>query len=593
MTTSQSPNDEPMSSGSVQVDTARGTFFGSPSTGHQSLIDGEFENSAVPFAPASAAIATRRSEGAGSLVTLLGLLLVGTGLFAFATRFNAKSSFARGDGDGHSLTTGQTFISGLVVFVGALLIAGARLLSQRSSIGIASSKTLVRSSVPSLAGTSHPESAASLWQRFAGLRGSMTNRVSAFDLVRTFAILGMISAHIGPLVSPQIGKWAWMRQIEGRAAGAFAILLGSSATLAYASRQPKIGAGRARGEQVLRGLALFVVGVVMTRWPTGVVVVLGTLGVASILVIPMLRWPARRAALLALFLAIVGPPFSYWIRLVVLKQDALELFNGKNQNFHILGIPKGDSFTSWSRFKWMFLDLLFTGVYPLITWMPLVLVGVALVRADVRSARVRQTIAFSSIALLVFRFAGMPLINRMFDLDRKIVAALEEKLPQARPGYFAGLIKQLFPGQTFTLDWRLLLYGQPHSGTTFEIASIVGVTLALLWLALFLGDRAPRLTRILSSPGRLAFTIYVTHVLARYAILQRAGGGSRSAGNEMSVLLVFLFTAIVLSTLWSVFVGQGPLEWALRTVTREPLKLFRKRQHQRTQFAEVAPHLDA
>jgi uncharacterized membrane protein YeiB len=149
----------------------------------------------------------------------------------------------------------------------------------------------------------------------------------------------------------------------------------------------------------------------------------------------------------------------------------------------------------------------------------------------------------------------------------------------------------------YPADWRLLFYANTHSGSWLELCSTVGVMLAVFRLGLGLADRLPRIVRIVSSPGRLAFTIYVTHILARYVLIQRAATPSMSAAErtraaafESSTLLVFLLVAVLSSTLWSVLVGQGPLEWLLRYLSRTPLGRFAnrgKRPFERPDFAQT------
>ncbi len=409
--------------------------------------------------------------------------------------------------------------------------------------------------------------------RFRGMRNSSADRLIAFDLLRTFAILGMICSHIGPLTARSIGHWQWLRNVEGRAARTFAMLLGTSAVFALASRTRKIGVRRARVEQIVRGILLFIVGIVMTRYPTGVIIVLAVLGVASIFVIPFVNWPPRRAAWTATFLLVVGPPVSYWLRTHWMKQSF-------GTRLHILGFPSGRSFNSLANFRWFLGDLFITGTYPLITWMPMILIGVALARSDLRSHHVRRTLLTIAIALLLVRFVGVPMIRSLFDLDVKTIAAMKKNIPSEivlDDARLRGLLTSLAIGSTYPLDWRLLFYAGPHSGTWFEMSGVIGIALVALLLCLVAAERFPKTVRILSSPGRLAFTIYVTHILVRYKLMEHAKFDPGHYPDTAKMLALFLIVTVVLSTLWSVCIGQGPLEWLLRVLSRGPVSLFKRR----------------
>ncbi|GAB2714364.1 DUF418 domain-containing protein [Nocardia thraciensis] len=383
--------------------------------------------------------------------------------------------------------------------------------------------------------------------------GPSTARLVGVDLARALAVFGMYTVHVGPPLSATDGVGSWIRYLaEGHSSVLFATLAGFSLLLIAGRRKPKTGlAGRqAKARIAIRALILIAMGTAMTM-AYGDVVILAIYGVFFLLALPLVRLSAKTLALVAAALALVTPQLAFVLRPLLTEPirqsidayDPLEKLSG-------VGV----------------LDLLLTGMYPTITWMPFVIAGMALARLDLAATAVRVRVAALGAALALLAY-GMSRLLGGPDALKSMAESMpgSDALPPA-----AG--SGAFPSQGAS---SLLLAG-PHSGTTFDIVGSVGVALLVIVGALAAMNRLAWLRRLatpLIAVGAMSLTAYVGHFVAMSALSMSAGPGGDHQTSWVP-LLVLILAVTVFATLWSRYFRRGPLEYLLNTATK-PAKHIR------------------
>lgn len=170
------------------------------------------------------------------------------------------------------------------------------------------------------------------------------------------------------------------------------------------------------------------------------------------------------------------------------------------------------------------LDLLLTGFYPAITWMPFVVAGMALARLDLAAPAVQWRLAVLGAALTVAAY-GMSLLLAGKDALRSMAEDGKSSVGSAPESFGSGS----FEGHGAASD---LLSAGPHSGTTFDIIGSVGVAILVIVCATVLMDRLPLLRR-LSKPviavGTMSLTAYVGHFVAQSVLGVPAGESSQES----------------------------------------------------------------
>jgi uncharacterized membrane protein YeiB len=109
----------------------------------------------------------------------------------------------------------------------------------------------------------------------------------------------------------------------------------------------------------------------------------------------------------------------------------------------------------------------------------------------------------------------------------------------------------------------------PHSGTTFDIMSSVGVAILMIAGVPVTMDRLLRLRRLAKpvvAVGTMSLTAYVGHFVVQ-PWLSELGVGP---GTEQSwvPLLMFVLGAIVFAAIWSRFFRRGPLEYLVNAAAK-------------------------
>ncbi|WXF90325.1 heparan-alpha-glucosaminide N-acetyltransferase domain-containing protein [Curtobacterium flaccumfaciens pv. flaccumfaciens] len=284
-------------------------------------------------------------------------------------------------------------------------------------------------------------------------------RLQGVDVARAVALLGMMAAHIGG-IAEQL-DWTdpatWTAVAHGRPSTLFAVLAGVSIGLTSGRTDPPgpPTIGRIRARLAIRAVVVVVIGFALMALDTPVYVILPTYGVLFLLVVPVLR--VRPAALLgiAALCAVLSPLAS--LTIAPAYADA-----------GMIGVQLGL-------------------VYPVVTFLAYVLVGLAVARAGLEE-RGRQVLLLASGALVAATayVAG------------SVLAPLPDDAALAFPGVpSAG--EASTPGQALA---QLFLSPRDHSSSVVDVVGTAGVAVAVIALCLLVFDGRGRVAeRIAFPPG--------------------------------------------------------------------------------------------
>lgn len=381
-------------------------------------------------------------------------------------------------------------------------------------------------------------------------RPSSVGRLIGIDLARGLAVFGMYAAHVGP--EPTVGgPLGFAAEVaRGRSSALFALLAGFSLVLITGRPTPHTGQpGRqAAARIVIRALILIAAGYALTALDTDVDVILSFYGLLFLLLLPLHRLQAHALALLAAATALVMPVILYAVR--------QSLYDGDWGDTLIAADPLA-RLTHTDGL----LELLFTGEYPVLTWMPFMLAGMALARLDLTRARIRARMAWTGAVLAVLGYGGSWLALHAVPGARSTIAAATDG-DGAASAWWSDTVGYL--NNDTPAAW--LLVGAPHSQTTFSILGNTGICLLVAAACVTAAARMPRLTRLarpIAAVGMIALTAYVAHLLAIHFV-----GMEEEPGPALIALAVFSAAAMLGATLWTRYLHRGPLEYLLHSATR-------------------------
>lgn len=357
----------------------------------------------------------------------------------------------------------------------------------------------------------HP-SAAQLAIRPATNRSP--GRLVGLDAARALAIIGMLAVNVGSGHDEQRTDFAALLfdLPHGRASILFMLLAGIG--LSLMTRNGRQTGGPIRWQTIVwRAFVLIMAGLCLQLLAHDVSVILTYYGVLFLSVLPLLRAPVWLLTTLALTSGIAGP--MIW----------LGLQQRTTTTFDFTAPALSDPF--WTIVH----ATLLTGAYPVIVWITPLLIGMILGRVQLGEHVVqRRLMLWGAIAMT----AGVGL-----------AAAVQSRLGQPSTDY----------------GWDHLRSAEAHSGMPLWMISacgsavlIIGVCLrAQHWISVHLGW--------LVSAGRLALTIYVTHLFI-LAWLVRPGPDTLLDGYLISIIMSVVL--ICTAHLWWRNLGTGPLERMLR-----------------------------
>ncbi|MGW7528472.1 DUF418 domain-containing protein [Streptomyces sp. NPDC054783] len=383
-----------------------------------------------------------------------------------------------------------------------------------------------------------------------------TGRLIGIDLARGLAVFGMFSAHVGPDVTVGGPVGFLLETARGRSSALFALLAGFSLVIITGRPHPRTGRpGRqALAKIVIRAVVLLALGYALTALDTAVDVILSFYGLLFLVVLPLYRLRARTLALIAAAGALILPQVLYVVRRSI--EDG----------------TWADAVTAWDPLARIsdtggILELAFTGAYPVLTWMPFLVAGMAVARLDLSRSGIRSRLAVAGGALALLGYGGSWLALRLVPHALSAIAAATGA--SASSAWWSDTVGE--PENGVPPAW--LLVAAPHSQTSFSILGNTGVAVVVVAGCLTVADRMPRLTRLanpIAAVGMIALTVYVLHIVALWFFadvwyVPAVEGDTMSA---LPVLLGFLAAAVLLATVWTRLVRRGPLEYLLYVATR-------------------------
>ncbi|MER7016124.1 heparan-alpha-glucosaminide N-acetyltransferase domain-containing protein [Saccharopolyspora sp. NPDC000359] len=315
-----------------------------------------------------------------------------------------------------------------------------------------------------------------------------TGRLVGVDVARFFAVFGMFCIHFGvPFLNglPEV----WVAQFSsGRSTALFTLLAGVSLALLSGRTTAPTGDAlrQVRLKITFRALLLLVLGIVLAKATeaTGflLTVIIPYYGLYFLLAVPFVRLRARGLLIAAAIAAAVGPQLSFVLRTWTAGDTPMSwLVTAVN------AVDPGHLVAEAGVF-----DLLLLGFYPAASYLPLVLLGMAVGRMDLRSTKVRCWLAAVGLAVAIASWR----------VSEWLLEAVGGQPPQPTEG----TVPVEHP------HW--LLATTSHSGTTFELLNSGGISVVVLALCLVLADRAGRFLRPLATAGSMALTLYALHAAA-------------------------------------------------------------------------------
>ncbi|MFF8474895.1 DUF418 domain-containing protein [Streptomyces sp. NPDC015414] len=387
---------------------------------------------------------------------------------------------------------------------------------------------------------------------------SLSGRLIGIDLARGLAVLGMYSAHVGPDVAVGGPLGFLLETARGRSAALFAVLAGFSLVIITGRPQPLTGrAGRQAVARILiRAALLLALGYALIALDTDVDVILSAYGLLFLTVVPLYRLRARTLAVVAATSAMVLPQVLYAIRAAVENGGWADTIIARDP---VALITDTDGV----------IELLFTGEYPVLTWFPFLVAGMALAKLDLSRPRIESRLALVGGALALLGYGGSWLALHLIPNALPTIASAADG-GSASAAWWSDTVGT--PEDHPPLAW--LLVAAPHSQTTFSIIGNTGVALAVVAVCLAVAHGMPRLTtltRPLASVGMMALTAYVLHIVALWFFSEVWDVPAIAEDETLSALpalLGFIAAAMLLATVWAHVFRRGPLEQLLHVATR-------------------------
>lgn len=338
---------------------------------------------------------------------------------------------------------------------------------------------------------------------------SAPSRVSGVDAARGIALIGMFVAHVSPEVESADAE-AIIAIADERPRLLFALTAGMGLGLISGGIRPIVeGRSALRRQIAIRAVILIALGLLI--WATLdplVFVILDVYGVAFLLMLPLLFLRARVA---------LGSGFALLAVTPALAEAG----------------ARTDLVATVRETPLKFLsDWIVGGAYPVIVWVPVMLIGLAVVRMGLGSPRL---------------VAVMALVGTV---GASVLLPVAARLPA--------------PEAASETGWPVLLRASVE--TLGNVGIGVVVVAGMLALTAFAPSSVRRVNAILLAPfiamGAMPLSIYTLHLVVIALAIRNEDGVATD--DSWALLLGLVAGSMVFALAWRRQMGRGPLEQLLR-----------------------------
>jgi uncharacterized membrane protein len=337
----------------------------------------------------------------------------------------------------------------------------------------------------------------------------LRHRVDGVDAARGLALIGMFVAHVSPAVA-SLEAAELIALADERPRLLFALTAGIGLGLLSGGTRPIAeGRGELRRQIAIRAVILIALGLLiwLTLNPL-VFVILDVYGVAFLVMLPLMFLPPRAALALGIGLLAVTP--------------ALAEVGARTEFVAAVRETPLKFLSDWAV----------GGAYPVIVWVPVMLIGVALARMDLESPRM---IGFTALV-----GAGAA----------SVFLPIAAQLPP--------------PEQVSDAAWSVPLRASIETlGNAGVCALIVAATVTLTALA---RPSVRRTTGAILSPvtamGSMPLSIYTIHLVVISMAIREEDGVVTD--DSWALLIGLVVGSMAFAWLWRRYLGRGPLERVLR-----------------------------
>lgn len=323
------------------------------------------------------------------------------------------------------------------------------------------------------------------------------------DVARGVAILAMLIAHAGPLMTDQPAATLFLQgQLNDVASPLFATTMGAAAAIVLAKAGPGTAAVRTVIVQnLIRGAILVLLGLLLATWGSWIAIVLSFLGIVLAIGTPLVLLGTRALVAVTAVVLVLGAPIN----------DLMLTATGPL-------ITGGERTPGSFLLEWLFLS----PHYRVTNLLPWFLLGALLFRIRFGGART----GWIMLALAV-------------------------------PAWCAGPLWRGATGMEFSPSGSYL-------DTLHDAGLVLGVLGVIILLAALRGRRSSAVVRAVFLPfeaiGSISLSLYVFQVAL---VGWMAANGIRYGTTNPVAWVVLVVGVPVLGILWWRFVGKGPIEWLI------------------------------